>query len=64
MGCRPAWDDNPTHEQFVVSWWHKGDARLVSLRGLWNSLAYARTRAMIDSCPLTCMNNCLFRAAK
>jgi glycosidase len=28
--CRPAWADNPTHEQFVVSWWHKGDARLVS----------------------------------
>ncbi len=41
--------------------WSHGDARLVDLRGLWNSKAYARTRAQVDACPLTCMNNCFFR---
>jgi MoaA/NifB/PqqE/SkfB family radical SAM enzyme len=41
--------------------WSHGDARLVSLRALWNSEAYARTRAMIEACPLTCMNNCFNR---
>lgn len=41
--------------------WSHGDARLTSLRGLWNSQAYARTRALVDACPLTCMNNCFFR---
>ncbi len=41
--------------------WSHGDARHVSLRELWNSQAYAKTRAMIASCPLTCMNNCFFR---
>ncbi len=44
--------------------WSRGDARLVSVRALWNSAVYAQTRAMIAACPLTCMNNCLFRAAK
>jgi MoaA/NifB/PqqE/SkfB family radical SAM enzyme len=44
--------------------WSHGDARLVNVRALWNSTAYARTRAMIETCPLTCMNNCLFRATK
>jgi MoaA/NifB/PqqE/SkfB family radical SAM enzyme len=44
--------------------WSHGDARLVSVRALWNSVAYAKTRAMIDTCPLTCMNNCLFRGPK
>jgi MoaA/NifB/PqqE/SkfB family radical SAM enzyme len=41
--------------------WSHGDARLVNLRALWNSEAYARTRAMIETCPLTCMNNCFNR---
>jgi hypothetical protein len=41
--------------------WSHGDARLVDLRALWNSRAYARTRAQVDSCPLTCLNNCFFR---
>jgi MoaA/NifB/PqqE/SkfB family radical SAM enzyme len=44
--------------------WSHGDARLVSVRALWNSEAYARTRALIDACPLTCMNNCFFRAGR
>ncbi|MCL2450271.1 MAG: radical SAM protein, partial [Polyangiaceae bacterium] len=43
--------------------WSLGDARRVSLRLLWNSAAYAHTRTMIDTCPLTCMNNCFFRSA-
>jgi glycosidase len=40
--CRPAWTDNPTHDQFVVSWWHKGDARLVSVvnYGGWQAQCY------------------------
>ena len=41
--------------------WSLGDARLVSLQGVWNSAAYARKRSMIESCPLTCMNNCFNR---
>jgi MoaA/NifB/PqqE/SkfB family radical SAM enzyme len=41
--------------------WSHGDARLVDVRGLWNSKAYARTRAQVDGCPLTCLNNCFFR---
>jgi MoaA/NifB/PqqE/SkfB family radical SAM enzyme len=41
--------------------WSHGDARLTSVRALWNSRAYARTRAQVDACPLTCMNNCFFR---
>lgn len=41
--------------------WSHGDARLTSVQAVWNSQAYARTRALIDACPLTCMNNCFFR---
>jgi MoaA/NifB/PqqE/SkfB family radical SAM enzyme len=41
--------------------WSHGDARLTSVRALWNSQAYARTRRLVDACPLTCMNNCFFR---
>jgi MoaA/NifB/PqqE/SkfB family radical SAM enzyme len=41
--------------------WSHGDARLKGLRAVWNSAAYARTRALVDACPLTCMNNCFFR---
>jgi len=41
--------------------WSHGDARLTNLRALWNSRAYAKTRQQIDTCPLTCMNNCFFR---
>ena len=41
--------------------WSHGDARLVDVRALWNSKAYARTRAQVDACPLTCLNNCFFR---
>lgn len=41
--------------------WSHGDARLHSVRLLWNSQAYAKTRKQIDACPLTCMNNCFFR---
>jgi MoaA/NifB/PqqE/SkfB family radical SAM enzyme len=41
--------------------WSHGDARLTSVRALWNSRAYAKTRAHVDACPLTCMNNCFFR---
>ncbi|WP_394836934.1 radical SAM protein [Pendulispora rubella] len=41
--------------------WSYGDARFQRLRPLWNSEAYARTRALVESCPLTCMNNCFFR---
>jgi len=41
--------------------WSLGDARITRLRELWNSQAYARTRAMVEACPLTCMNNCFFR---
>lgn len=41
--------------------WSHGDARLTSVRALWNSRAYARTRRLVDACPLTCMNNCFFR---
>ncbi|HRG98534.1 MAG TPA: radical SAM protein [Polyangiaceae bacterium] len=41
--------------------WSHGDARLTSVQALWNSQAYARTRALIDACPLTCLNNCFFR---
>ncbi len=44
--------------------WSHGDARLVDLRALWNSQAYARTRAQVDACPLTCLNNCFFRARR
>jgi MoaA/NifB/PqqE/SkfB family radical SAM enzyme len=41
--------------------WSHGDARLTKVRALWNSEAYARTRQLVDACPLTCMNNCFFR---
>lgn len=41
--------------------WSHGDARLTSVRALWNSRAYARTRELVDACPLTCLNNCFFR---
>lgn len=41
--------------------WSHGDARLKSLRALWNSAAYSQTRAQVDACPLTCLNNCFFR---
>ena len=41
--------------------WSHGDARLTNIRALWNSQAYATTRALVDACPLTCMNNCFFR---
>lgn len=41
--------------------WSHGDARITKVRTLWNSRAYARTRALVDACPLTCMNNCFFR---
>jgi MoaA/NifB/PqqE/SkfB family radical SAM enzyme len=41
--------------------WSHGDARITKLRALWNSRAYAKTRALVDACPLTCMNNCFFR---
>ena len=41
--------------------WSHGDARLTSVRALWNSAAYAQTRALVDACPLTCLNNCFFR---
>jgi MoaA/NifB/PqqE/SkfB family radical SAM enzyme len=41
--------------------WSHGDARVVRVRALWNSRAYARTRRQIDACPLTCLNNCFFR---
>ena len=27
--CRPAWDGNPTHQQFVVSSWQAGERRLL-----------------------------------
>lgn len=41
--------------------WSHGDARIVDVRRLWNSPAYARTRAQVDACALTCLNNCFFR---
>ncbi len=41
--------------------WSHGDARVTSVQSVWNSQAYARTRALIDACPLTCLNNCFFR---
>ena len=41
--------------------WSHGDARLTNVRTLWNSEAYARTRKLVDACPLTCLNNCFFR---
>lgn len=41
--------------------WSHGDARITKVRALWNSRAYAKTRALVDACPLTCMNNCFFR---
>lgn len=41
--------------------WSHGDARITRVQAVWNSQAYARTRALIDACPLTCMNNCFFR---
>lgn len=41
--------------------WSHGDARLVDVRHLWNSKAYARTRAQVEACSLTCLNNCFFR---
>lgn len=44
--------------------WSHGDARLTSVRALWNSEAYAETRRLVDACPLTCMNNCFFRDPK
>jgi MoaA/NifB/PqqE/SkfB family radical SAM enzyme len=44
--------------------WSHGDARLTSVRALWNSQAYARIRRQVDACPLTCLNNCFFRDPK
>jgi MoaA/NifB/PqqE/SkfB family radical SAM enzyme len=44
--------------------WNLGDARLTSVRALWNSQVYADRRAMIERCPLTCMNNCFFRPTR
>lgn len=41
--------------------WSHGDARDKSVRALWNSQAYAKTREQVDACPLTCLNNCFFR---
>ena len=41
--------------------WSHGDARTKSVRALWNSRAYHRTRTQVDACPLTCLNNCFFR---
>ncbi|HET9622905.1 MAG TPA: radical SAM protein [Kofleriaceae bacterium] len=41
--------------------WSHGDARITQVRALWNSRAYHRTRAQVDACPLTCLNNCFFR---
>jgi MoaA/NifB/PqqE/SkfB family radical SAM enzyme len=41
--------------------WSHGDARITRVRALWNSRAYQRTRAQVDACPLTCLNNCFFR---
>lgn len=41
--------------------WSLGDARLTSVRGVWNSKIYAKTRASVDACTLTCLNNCFFR---
>jgi MoaA/NifB/PqqE/SkfB family radical SAM enzyme len=41
--------------------WSRGDVRTLSVRAVWNSVVYGRTRAMIEACPLTCMNNCFFR---
>ncbi|MFO0613615.1 MAG: radical SAM protein [Polyangiaceae bacterium] len=41
--------------------WSHGDARLKSVRALWNSRAYEETRAVVDRCTLTCLNNCFFR---
>jgi MoaA/NifB/PqqE/SkfB family radical SAM enzyme len=41
--------------------WSHGDARATDVRALWNSKAYARTRRLVDACPLTCLNNCFFR---
>ncbi|HEY0194026.1 MAG TPA: radical SAM protein [Kofleriaceae bacterium] len=41
--------------------WSHGDARHKSVRALWNSRAYHRTRTQIDACSLTCLNNCFFR---
>jgi hypothetical protein len=29
--CRPAWDGNPTHAQFIVSSWQAGERRLISV---------------------------------
>lgn len=42
--------------------WEVGNARLLSVRRLWNSKAYERVREIVDTCPLTCMNNCFFRS--
>jgi MoaA/NifB/PqqE/SkfB family radical SAM enzyme len=42
--------------------WDMGDARLRGVRRVWNSVAYSRVRAIVASCPLTCMNNCFFRS--
>ncbi len=44
--------------------WSHGDARVTRVQEVWNSADYARTRRMIDACPLTCMNNCFFRAKR
>jgi MoaA/NifB/PqqE/SkfB family radical SAM enzyme len=41
--------------------WTMGDARISGVQKVWNSAAYAHTRQQIDSCPLTCLNNCFFR---
>ncbi len=41
--------------------WSVGDARISGIQRVWNSAAYGRIRRQIDSCPLTCLNNCFFR---
>src|SRR5262249_38115781 len=41
--------------------WSHGHPRLPTVPALWTSRAYERPRFHIDSCPLTCLNNCFFR---
>jgi MoaA/NifB/PqqE/SkfB family radical SAM enzyme len=41
--------------------WDLGDASIGRLRGLWNSMAYARIRGLVSTCPLVCLNNCFHR---
>lgn len=41
--------------------WRFGSIHETTLRQAWNSQAYARLRALMAQCPLTCMNSCFFR---